>query len=39
MTDYKLVNIVDSQLEDISIQITIQVVAGAKDNTSFHLNA
>ena len=33
MTDYKLVNIVDSKLEDISSEITMPVVSGAKDNT------
>ena len=32
MTDYKLVNIVDSKLEDISSEITMPVVSGAKDN-------
>ena len=31
MTDYKLVNIVDSKLEDISSEITMPVVSGAKD--------
>lgn len=39
MTDYKLVNIVDSQLEDISSSITLPIITGASDNTYSNFQA
>ena len=38
MTDYKLCNIVDSQLEDITSELTLPVITGAASNNyqTFH---
>ncbi len=39
MADYKLVNIVDSQLEDIASEITLPVITGAQASTYTQFNA
>lgn len=39
MTDYKLCNIVDSQLEDITSEIALPVVSGSTSNTYQQFNA
>jgi len=39
MTDYKLCNVVDSQLEDITSELTIPVVSGSTSNTFQQFNA
>jgi hypothetical protein len=39
MTDYKLCNIVDSQLEDITSELALSVVSGSSSNTYQQFNA
>ena len=39
MTDYKLYNIVDSQLEDITSEISLPVSSGSTSNTYQQFNA
>ena len=39
MNEYKLVNIVDSQLEDITDQVTLPVITGAKSNNFQSFNS
>jgi hypothetical protein len=39
MSDYKLCNIVDSQLEDITSELTLPVISGSTSNTYQQFNA
>jgi len=39
MTDFKLVNIVDSQLNDIESEITLPVITGSSSNNFQTFNA
>ncbi len=39
MSDFKLANVVDAQLEDITSELTLPVVTGAQSNTFLAFNS